>query len=276
MAATYNVDSQTIKRDLDVLKSAGLVVEQNHVHRYAVLPEGELSELKKLQALTSEELTLIQQGLDRAFAKTPTAKVISRKLKSLYDFQRLGIRALRRPELSKIDSLENSIKKKRLANLIDYRSTNANETSNRVVEPFHLDTSNGILHAFDLAKKAVRHFRLDRMSRVEMLDDEWKYASSHIVLPTDAFRIAMSSQERVHFRLNVRAYNDLLERFPAAAVFTLAAGDPDYYDFDGLVNAEFYGLLPFCMANWEGIEIYKPERLRDLIRESAEAMLKKM
>lgn len=275
LATTYQVDPQTIKRDLDVLITAGLVVDQNHVYRYAVLPEGQIKELKKLQTLTVEELSLIEQGLGQAFAKTSTAKVLVRKLKSLYDFQRLGLRALRRPELSKIDVLEKCIVEQKLANLIDYRSTNANETSNRLVEPFHLDTANGILHSFDLAKKAVRHFRLDRMVRVEALDEACKHATSHVVVPTDVFRIANSRQERVHLSLTVRAYNDLLERFPASAAVTLPSDEPDQFDFDALINVDFYGLLPFCLANWQGIAVHQPERLRSEIHAAARGILQK-
>ncbi|MFK8057857.1 MAG: helix-turn-helix transcriptional regulator [Saprospiraceae bacterium] len=274
-ATWYDVDIQTIKRDFDILQSVGLSIDCNHVFRYAVLPEGQAPELKKLQVLTKEELAQVKIGLQKAFAKTSDVEVLKRKLETLYDFQRLGIRALRRPELSKIDALEKCMSAEALANLVDYRSTNANDTSHRLVEPFHLDTANGILHAYDLAKQAVRHFRLDRMSRVEEIEESWQNKAAHIVVPTDPFRIAMAKQERVHLTMGVRAYNDLLERFPAAVVYTLPSGDQDQYDFDGLVNTEFYGLLPFCLANWQGVEIHQPERLRDALRSAARELLEK-
>lgn len=270
----YEVDEQTTRRMIQVMKSAGISVELDSLYRYAVLPQGLGKELTRLQPLTDEERSRIKRILPSAFAKTNEAEVISRKLESLYDFQRLGLRALRSPELAKIDDLEAGIRNQRCVVLEEYRSTNSNVVSDRHVEAFHLDTGNGIIHAFEPSTMGIRHFRLDRLRRVQQTTEAWQHIGSHLILHTDPFRITTSNTVRCHMRLNVRAYNDLIERFPAAQVYTSETAKAEVYDFDGMVNADFLGILPFCMGNWDGIEVLEPVELKARIKKFAEKIWK--
>ncbi len=119
--------------------------------------------------------------------------------------------------LAKIDTLQAAIEAKHCVRLSDYRSTNSNSVGPRLVEPFHLDVPRGILHAYDLGQRDIRHFKLDRFTWVESLDEAAAHTDKHQALRTDAFNIAMNEQVHVHLVLNVAARNDLTERFPAAS-----------------------------------------------------------
>ena len=263
----YNVSEDTVRRDIAVLRDAGLRVEQDAAYRFAVLPEGQSTALKHLQALTAAERETLMRAAEGAFAKTGHAAVVRRKLSSLMDFQRLGLRALRSPELAKIDALERAVAAGCCVRLIGYRSTNSRETADRLVEAFYLDTANGIAHAYDLARGALRHFRLDRMDRVEVLDGEpWRHAGAHVVEATDAFRIVSRRQVRVHLRLGVAAYNDLVERFPGARAYTAPGAETDTYDFDARVNAGFLGVSGFVLGNAGDVEVLEPEGLVEEVR----------
>ena len=273
LAARYEVSVQTIRRDLRTLREAGLDVDVDAEHRYAVLPQRGSGELTRLQPLTDAELARVRESLGRAFAKTGEAEVIARKLESLRDFQRLGLRSLRAPELAKVDALEAAIAARRAVRLVDYRSTNSNAVSPRLIEPFYLDTGNGILHAYDLAREDIRHFRLDRFVRVEALGQPAKHADRHVRVRTDCFRVASDDQVRVHLELDVAARNDLTERFPATLAYLSGGAEEERFDFDAEVNARFYGVLPFCMANWRGVRVRAPEALRAAMRGAAEGIL---
>ena len=267
LEARYGVSEDTVRRDVAILRDAGLRVEQDGAYRFAVLPEGQTRTLKHLQALTDEERQTLMRAAEGAFAKTGHAAVVRRKLESLYDFQRLGLRALRSPELAKIDALERAIAGETCVRLVDYRSTNSGKTSDRLAEVFHLDTANGVAHAYDLARRALRHFRLDRMDRVEVLDGEpWRHADAHVVEATDAFRIVSRRQVRVHLRLGVAAYNDLLERFPGARAYTEPGAEVDTYDFDARVNAGFLGVSGFVLGNAGDVEVLEPAGLLEEVR----------
>ena len=270
----YEVNEQTTRRMIQVIKAAGISIEQDSLYRYAVLPTGFGKELSRLQPLTDEERSRIKRVLHTAFTKRNEAEVVARKLESLYDFQRLGLRALRSPELAKLDALEHGIREQHCVVLEEYRSTNSNLISDRLVEAFHLDTGNGIIHAFEPSAMGIRHFRLDRFRRVRQTKQAWQHIGSHVILHTDPFRITSPNTIRCHLRLNVRAYNDLVERFPSAMLYTTETAQPELYDFDGMVNADFLGILPFCMANWEGIEVLEPMELNEQIKKIAEKIVK--
>ncbi len=271
----FGVSEKSVERDLRLIRDTGLDLQYDAAFRYAVLPERGGKELRRLLVLTDTERAALLTVLPKAFAKTRDAEAVARKLESLYDFQRLGLRSLRSPELGKIDAIEVAQRKEVCARLQNYRSTSSGVASDRLVEPFHLDTSSGIVQAWDLGSKGLRHFRLDRTDRVEVIEDlPWAHQGKHRIEPTDAFRIAMVKQTRVHLTLNVAAYNELVERFPQARSYVEPGSEPDTFDFDAPVNAEFRGLLPFVMGHWAGVEIHGPEGLRERCREVAREILK--
>jgi predicted DNA-binding transcriptional regulator YafY len=70
-----------------------------------------------------------------------------------------------------------------------------------LVEPFQVSVKEDILHAFEVEKKAIRHFRISRIERVELLDADWQYETQHYVTATDPFRIVNDDKVRVHIRL---------------------------------------------------------------------------
>ncbi len=270
----FGVSEKSVERDLALIRDAGLDLQYDAAFRYAVLPERGGKELRRLLVLTDTERQQLLTVLPKAFAKTRDAEAVARKLESLYDFQRLGLRSLRSPELGKIDAIEAAQAREVCVRLQNYRSTSSGMASDRLIEPFHLDTASGIVQAYDLGSKALRHFRLDRTERVELLDTEpWTHDDQHRVEPADPFRIVMTRQVRVHLTLNVAAYNELVERYPQARTCVEPGREPDTYDFDALVNAEFRGLLPFVMGHWAGVEIHAPEGLRERCWGVARAIL---
>ena len=271
----YGISENTFLRDVQVLRAAGVDVQVDGLHRYAVLPEASVPELARFQALTDVERARLREAVGRAFGKAGEAAAIERKLTSLYDFQQLGLRALRRPELAKVDALESAKEQRVAVRLIDYRSTNSNETNDRLVEAFSVDTANGIVHAFDLARGALRHFRLDRFARVEILETEsWAHVAQHKLEPTDCFRIVDPQQVRVHLEMSVRAYNDLVERYPASLTHLSAAAEADRHDFEGPVNHRFLGLAPFCLGMAGEVDVVQPLELREVLAERAERFVK--
>ena len=269
----FGVSDKSVERDLALIRVAGLDLQYDAAFRYAVLPERGGKELKRLLVLSEAERRALLAVLPKAFAKRD-AEAVARKLESLYDFQRLGLRSLRSPELGKIDAVETAQRKEVCVRLQNYRSTSSGVASDRLIEAFHLDTANGIVQAYDLGSKGLRHFRLDRTDRVELIEDiPWSHQDKHRVEPTDAFRIAMARQVRVHLTLNVAAYNELIERFPQTRSYVEPGREADTYDFDAPVNTEFRGLLPFVMGHWAGVEIHAPEELRERCRGVAREIL---
>jgi predicted DNA-binding transcriptional regulator YafY len=137
-----------------------------------------------------------------------------------------------------------------------------------LVEPFQVSVKEDILHAFEVEKKAIRHFRISRIERVELLDADWQYETQHYVTATDPFRIVNDNKIRVHIRLKVGGYNELIERFPLTQAYLQPSADElGVYDFECNVNEKFFGLTNFILGYHEHIvEIIEPESLIEHIR----------
>jgi predicted DNA-binding transcriptional regulator YafY len=247
--------------------------EEKPPYRLAIVPDRRLKELQRLMPLTEEERARVRSILSRELSGKD-ALYYNNKLDSLYDFQKLGLRALRRPELEKIDRLESAKKQRQQVILEKYRS-NSNTIRDRRIEPFHIDPELDTLQAYDVDKQKTSHFRLSRIERVLPTEEGWTCADKHHFKYTDVFRIADDDQEFVQLRLDVWGYNALLEHFPKARAEVNPGAESKTFIFEAKVNAQFLGLINFIMGNADHVEVLYPERLKAKIREEAEKILEK-
>lgn len=272
LATTFGVSDDTIANDFDAFRTAGMVLDIDRQNRYAFVGDKPYKQLKDLLHFTEEDQQLLMEAIDQVSPHSTRGEKLKKKLASLYDYHRLGHSYLRKPYLTKIDELEEAKKNKKQVILQDYHSTNSDVVSDRQVEPFHISASDDIVQAFDVHKKGLRYFRISRIARVRPLEESWQYASRHVVMPADPFRIVDANQKKVHIRLNVGAYNDLIERFPLCKAHTQLANETDVYDLLCDVNHQFIGITNFLLGNHAGVEILEPESLIDHLNEQIKKM----
>jgi predicted DNA-binding transcriptional regulator YafY len=275
LSKKFAVHVDRIKDDLRELERAGLSLDRpaERQYRIAILPDHSFRELTYLQPLSDSDKALIKSALRMASSKDQL--YLSKKLDSLYDFQQLGLRALRKPALERINQLEQARKNKRQVVLKNYHSASSNNVGDRHVEPFHLDMANDLLQAYDTEQKHSRHYRLSRIQRVEILDTPWQYESDHRHGITDVFGIVDNQQVNVHLTVDVFAYNGLTEQFPSTKAYLVPGTVEHTWDFQAPVNHEFKGLHPFILAHWEHLDILRPATLRDQAVASAKKLTEK-
>ncbi len=147
----------------------------------------------------------------------------------------------------------------------NYKSTNSNTHSDRHIEPFHVSPEEDILHAFDLDRDEIRHFRISRIERITQLDENWENEGKHNIIATDIFKIANKDQIKVHIRIKTGGYNELIERYPLSKGYLSPSADKeDEYDLECMVNRNFYGLQNFLLGYHEYVvEILENQELRD-------------
>lgn len=249
------------------LENAGILIDINKQHCYAIVPDYQFSELKYLAPLSDEDKLLIKKALNKYSTAQQTA--LSNKLDSLYDFQQLGLEALRRPHLEKINILTKAIEDKKRVVLERYRSRNSNTERDREVEPIIIDPNSQMLRALNVETLKSVHFKLSRMDRVRLLDKDWVHEAAHKNHPADVFDIVNQYRTNVDLTLNVSAYNDLVERHPAARNHIRPGSQPDTFAFEAGVNQGFIGLTQFILANWHDVEVHGPKKLKDHLAETA-------
>lgn len=273
LADKYGVHVDTIKQDFEAIETAGFVPRYDEKFRYALVEDQPYKQLKDLLHFSEEDQILLNEAIDQIAPHTKRGERLKQKLGSLYDYHRLGHSYLRKPYLNKVDSLMQAKKEKRQVILQDYRSSNSNIVSDRLVEPFHPSPPDDTLQAFDVEKQELRHYRISRITRVRMTDDLWQHENRHVVLPTDSFRIVDPNQVMVHLRLKVGAYNELIERFPQTKAYITEAAENEIYDLQCMVNHRFLGLTNFILGyHHQLVDVLEPESLVEHLREEVKKM----
>jgi predicted DNA-binding transcriptional regulator YafY len=268
LASLFGVDDSVIKADLTAFKDAGFVLEFDEKYRYVFKEEKAMKQLKDLLHFSEEDQLILDQAIDLVGKnQTKKADQLKKKLASLYDYRRLGYAYLRKPYLNKLDLLEEAKNDKKALILKEYRSSNSNIVNDRKVEAFHYNAAEDIIHAFDLEKKELRHFRISRIQRIQILEEKWQFEGHHQIIATDPFRIVDNNQVFVHLRMRVGAYNELLERFPLTEAYIQHDSEEDVFDFQCRVNSRFYGLSNFILGfHHQLVEIVAPESLLEHLR----------
>ena len=262
LAELYNASEDTIKGDFEIIRNAGFELQTDERYRYYFVLDKPHQQLKNLLHFSEEDQLLLHQAIDMLPCATDRQQQLKNKLGSLYDFTRLGHAYLRKPYLTKVDLLQQACKEKRQAVLVDYHSSNSNTISDRVVEPFHVAPAEDTVQTFDVQKALVNHFRISRFARVRLLDTAWQHEGHHVIRRTDPFRIVGNEQVHVRIRLRVGAYNELTERFPLTKSYIVEDAVEGMYEFQCMVNSQFYGLSNFILGYYhQGIEVLEPEEL---------------
>lgn len=265
----FNVGNDAITQDFEELKDAGFDVQYDKRYRYAIVPNKPLQHLEDMLFFTEAEKEILIDALaHNAKASEKRTKRMQEKLNTIYDVSKLGSSLFSRTFLSKANLLEQAKQQKKVVKLINYRSTNSSEITDRFIEPFQVSVKEDILHAFEVKKKEIRHFRISRIERVELQDTDWQYETKHNVIATDPFRIVNNNKIKVHILLRVGGYNELLERFPLTQAYLQpSATQQGIYEFECDINEKFYGLTNFILGYHEHIvEIIEPESLIEHIR----------
>ncbi len=270
----HNVSKDTIRRDIDAMKTAGFDIIPNKSNRFALAMDKKFDKLRELLFFSEREENMILDGLRTLNRDKNETEKLMRKMSRIYYVSK---NLMDKNYLTKLDRLEQAKREEKVVVLKNYPSSNSSNVSDRHVEVYEISPDEDIIHAFDINKKAVRHFRISRVTKLEITDKPWAYVGHHIVQTTDIFRIHDNKQTRVNLRMGVGAYNALLESFPVARAYIKDAPDkPDQFDFECKVNSKFLGLTNFIMANYNSIiSISEPYELIESVRSEAKKLLEK-
>ena len=269
LSTRYNVSIDTIKKDFEELRNADFNVNFDTKNRYGIIPNKSTGNLEEMLFFNETEKDLLIEAISKNNSIDKRLSKIVQKLETIYDVSKLGSSLFSNTFLNKVSLLEKSKEQKCVVKLINYRSTNSSEVSDKLVEAFSVGTKEDILHAFDIEKKEIRHYRISRIERIEMQKTVWEFENRQIVMATDPFRIVNNKQVRVHIKLKVGGYNELTERFPLTQAYLQpSANEAGVFEFECKVNEKFYGLTNFILGYHEHVlEIIEPESLINHIRE---------
>ncbi len=276
LAEKYQVDESTIKKDIKAYRDAGFSIKPDEQHRYGFTVDRALDNLKSLLVFSPKEENLLISALQQYKSNEVDIEKLLKKMARIYDVSKMH-NTFDKNFLTKMDLLEKAIREQKVVVLKDYPSTNSGSVRDRRLEVFHLSAEDDVVHAFDLEIKKIRHFKISRISTLEITSAGWAHIGSHQSQPTDCFRIHDVQQIPIHIRISVGGYNALLESYPVARAYLKPASDAlNQYDLQCKVNHRFYGLSNFILGNYDSIvAILDPDELIDHIKMKAQAVLDK-
>jgi predicted DNA-binding transcriptional regulator YafY len=118
-----------------------------------------------------------------------------------------------------------------------YHSANTNTIDNRMVEPIHFTDNYQNLVAFEVARKQVKYFNIERITALEILPKAIQHADLHKTSTPDVFGFGGSGQTHdVDLWLSLRAYVFLKEEYPLTTPYLKYDKKRDQYRLQVTVN----------------------------------------
>jgi len=173
-----------------------------------------------------------------------------------------------------ISLLQHACTQKRCVVLHQYASNNGGTVCDRKCEAYDVRPEDGIVICYDLDKKDVRVFNINRIGYIEILENmPWKNAASHKAIKVDVFHMTGDSTTRISLQLDLMAKNLLIEEFPKAKEFVKGQkGDENIWYFTtDICSLEGIGRFYIGLANH--IQILEGEELKNYAKEYAEKYL---
>lgn len=258
LARSLGVSERTIYRDIEVLESCGFWIDKDFKDRYficqdnkALLPAFSLEEARLLKKaiLNSPEIAYLQEGLIRKIYIHSEQYIAAQNILAYQQAQNCH-------------KIITSISEKRQVKLIDYHSSNSNSIKDRLVEPVGFSNDFKTFTAFDIDDKRNKHFKIDRISKVEVLEATYQYQEHHKVLDCDVFGINGDGIQ-IKLKLSLRAYNLFREEYPSSGPYLYKEQEGNV--FHGKVNG-FEGIGRFVLGLPGEVEILEPSEFKQYLR----------
>lgn len=226
LAERLGISYRSIYRYIDTFKDSGFVVEKLHsnVYRLGKMPKGYI-DLKDLIYFSEEEAYIVN-SLINSLDSTNALKInLKKKLSAVYNSTSI-INYVQKKEIAEhIESLGNAMRDKKIVILKGYESSHSGEISDRLIEPFEFSTNCIDIWGYDLEKEENRVFKISRIGKVIVMDEDWTNEARHQKSKTDCFRISGYEQIPVKLEMSMMAKNLLIEEYPLAEQDIRKEGD---------------------------------------------------
>lgn len=226
LAERLGISYRSIYRYIDTFKDSGFVVEKLHsnVYRLGKMPKGYI-DLKDLIYFSEEEAYIVN-SLINSLDSTNALKInLKKKLSAVYNSTSI-INYVQKMEISEhIESIGKAMRDKKIVFLKGYESSHSGEISDRLIEPFEFSTNCIDIWGYDIEKKENKVFKISRIGKVIVMDEDWTNEARHQKSKTDCFRISSYEQTPVRLELSMMAKNLLIEEYPLAEQDIRKEGD---------------------------------------------------
>lgn len=219
---------------------------------------------------TEEEALTMLSVLNKVEGNNAIIERLRRKLDRFYDLNILSNPQIREQAAHNVSVLYDAIKRHRLVKIVGYSSPHSKSVSDRVVEPFVMMNNNNDVRCYELSSKINKTFKVSRMSDVLMLDLEWGNESKHKMIFTDLFMFSGEEKLSVKLRLDLLAYNLMMEEYPKSSDFIEQETEKTWI-FTANV-ASYLGISRFVLGLYGHIDVLESMEFKSFLSEEIEKM----
>lgn len=267
LAEHFDCSLKTIDRYFNTFREVGFVLDENDGYWKINKEESNYKDLSELLHFSQEESYILREAIDSIDADSITKEQLSKKLYSIYNFDRVATPLIKTSNQEKIEKLSSAIRNNKRCFLIKYNSSNSAKITDRYIEPFDFTHNYRSVWALDLDDEKVKIFTVSRIKKVEIQQEEIECNHLHKKPKLDIFRMSGDKETKVELILSLRARNLLIEEYPLSEKYIKKISENEY-----LLETKIYsfeGIARFVMGLCEEIELLHPPELKSFIKEKA-------
>lgn len=254
LAERLDTSYRSIYRYIDTFKSAGFVVHKLEGGIYKLGKESRyFKDISQLVHFTDEEAHIFNQLLEGLDDTNALKQNLRRKLTTVYNSTAMAASIVKGKNAQNVNRLQEAIENRRQVVLVDYASSHAGVTRNRIVEPFGFTTNYVQLWCYEPESSMNKLFKVARIGSVEVLETPWQCAERHERGFIDVFRMTGFEQQHVVVKLGMLARNLLIEEYPLAER-DIKPLDATHWLLDTMV-CNYVGVGRFVMGLLDDVEI---------------------
>ena len=259
LAEALDTTARSVYRYLQLLEEVGYLIDKDDEHHYFLMQP---YDDQVQQLFTTEEAYFLQDLLQQVGGREPITEVLLAKLNRSHALIPQADRLPEKNQLQHIQTLTKAIQLRYRVRLCNYHSASSGTIADREVEPIQFMHQYKYLLAFDVHRQENRQFKLDRMSKVEWLNQ--RITTEHSVQGVDAFGFTGSDPIEVELQLTAHAYRLLVEEYPLTRE-NLTKQSGQAFLYRGSVR-DFRGVSRFILGLPGQVEVRKPRALLAFLR----------
>lgn len=217
LAERLDTSYRSIYRYIETFKEAGFVVHKLEGGIYKLGKESRyFKDISQLVHFTDEEAHIVNQLIEGLDDTNALKQNLRKKLSTVYNCTSMASSIVRGKNASNVNRLLEAMEEQRQVVLVDYASSHAGVTRNRIIEPFGFTTNYVQAWCYEPESGMNKLFKISRIGSVEVLDKAWQYTDKHQEGYIDIFRMTGFTKHRVCLKLGMLAHNLLVEEYPLA------------------------------------------------------------
>ncbi len=263
IAGILESTDRTVYRYLDLIKELGFDLQRDSHNRFYIVSEDNNETVE----FSNEEASLLRELLLSSGSKSNLKDALLRKIYLKSEIVIQGNHLLN-AHLGKIVSeLSKAITEHKQVVLKKYQSANSNTITDRLVEPISFTDNYTSLCAFEVETAKNKFFNIERITEVEVSQQQNEFESQHQLDAPDVFGFTALNglPFDIDIRLNLRAFVLLKQEYPMVVTFIKQEPKTGYYRLKTSINNP-KPIIRFVLGLLDDVEIIGSVAFKDYLK----------